>query len=93
MPERSDSRAWSRPKPVRFALPVRLQAEHGEQQGNAADQADTNEVYQAMLGGGLALAWTAVDAAKEPAFNTYLLESAASRKVAEGLSPSGQRSR
>ena len=44
-----------------------------------ADQADTDEAYRAMLDGGLALAWTAVDAAIEPTLNAYLLESAASR--------------
>jgi metal-dependent amidase/aminoacylase/carboxypeptidase family protein len=44
-----------------------------------ADQADTDEAYRAMLDGGLALAWTGVDAAIEPALNAYLLESAASR--------------
>lgn len=38
-----------------------------------AEQADTQEAYQAMVDGGMALAWTAVDAATEPTLRTYLL--------------------
>ncbi len=44
-----------------------------------AAQADTDEAYRAMLDGGIALAWTALDAATDPALRTYLLESASSR--------------
>jgi metal-dependent amidase/aminoacylase/carboxypeptidase family protein len=44
-----------------------------------AAQADTDEAYRAMLDGGVALAWTALDAATDPALNAYLLEAAASR--------------
>jgi amidohydrolase len=42
-------------------------------------QADTDEAYRAMLDGGVALAWTALDAATDPALKAYLLEAAASR--------------
>src|SRR6266566_3036433 len=44
-----------------------------------ADQADTDEAYRAMLDGGVALAWTALDAATDTTLKTYLLESASSR--------------
>ncbi len=44
-----------------------------------AAQADTDEAYQAMVDGGVALAWTALDAATDPALRAYLLEAAASR--------------
>lgn len=39
-------------------------------------QADTDEAYRAMLDGGVALAWTALDAATDPAVRSYLLERA-----------------
>jgi metal-dependent amidase/aminoacylase/carboxypeptidase family protein len=42
-------------------------------------QADTDEAYRAMLDGGVALAWTALDAATDPALRAYLLEAASSR--------------
>jgi metal-dependent amidase/aminoacylase/carboxypeptidase family protein len=38
-------------------------------------QADTDEAYRAMLDGGVALAWTALDAAIDPALRAHLLES------------------
>ncbi len=44
-----------------------------------AVQADTDEASRAMLDGGLALAWTALDAATDPALRAHLLESAAAR--------------
>jgi metal-dependent amidase/aminoacylase/carboxypeptidase family protein len=44
-------------------------------------QADTDEAYRAMLDGGVALAWTALDAVADPAVNAYLLESASTRQV------------
>jgi metal-dependent amidase/aminoacylase/carboxypeptidase family protein len=44
-----------------------------------AAQADTDEAYRAMLDGGVALAWTALDAATDTTLKTYLLESASSR--------------
>lgn len=44
-----------------------------------AAQADTEEAYRAMLDGGVALAWTALDAATDPALRAYLLESTSSR--------------
>jgi metal-dependent amidase/aminoacylase/carboxypeptidase family protein len=44
-----------------------------------AAQADTDEAYRAMLDGGVALAWTALDAATDPALKAYLLEAASSR--------------
>jgi len=44
-----------------------------------AAQADTDEAYRAMVDGGVALAWTALDAATDPALNAYLLEAASSR--------------
>src|SRR6266700_4300903 len=44
-----------------------------------ADQADTDEAYRAMLDGGVALAWTALDATTDTTLKTYLLESASSR--------------
>lgn len=40
---------------------------------NFASQADTEEAYRAMLDGGLALAWTAADAATDSSLKTYLL--------------------
>jgi metal-dependent amidase/aminoacylase/carboxypeptidase family protein len=40
----------------------------------AAD-ADTEEAYQAMLDGGIALAWTALDAATDPTLRAHLLSS------------------
>jgi metal-dependent amidase/aminoacylase/carboxypeptidase family protein len=39
-------------------------------------QADTDAAYRAMLDGGVALAWTALDAATDPAVRSYLLERA-----------------
>ncbi len=42
-------------------------------------QADTDEAYRAMLDGGVALAWTALDAATDPVLNAYLLEAASGR--------------
>jgi metal-dependent amidase/aminoacylase/carboxypeptidase family protein len=44
-----------------------------------APQADTDEAYRAMLDGGVALAWTALDAATDPALKASLLEAASSR--------------
>jgi metal-dependent amidase/aminoacylase/carboxypeptidase family protein len=44
----------------------------------AAD-VDTDEAYRAMLDGGIALAWTALDSATDPAIKTHLLESASAR--------------
>jgi metal-dependent amidase/aminoacylase/carboxypeptidase family protein len=44
-----------------------------------AAQADTDEAYRAMLDAGVALAWTALDAATDPALRAYLLEAASSR--------------
>jgi hypothetical protein len=44
-----------------------------------AAQADTDEAYQAMLDGGVALAWTALDATADPALKAYLLKAASSR--------------
>lgn len=38
-----------------------------------AVQADSNEAYKAMLDGGVALAWTALDAATDPTLKSYLL--------------------
>ncbi|MGE5072796.1 MAG: type II CAAX prenyl endopeptidase Rce1 family protein [Anaerolineae bacterium] len=38
-----------------------------------AAQTDSEEAYQAMIDGGIALAWTAVDAATDPAIRDYLL--------------------
>jgi metal-dependent amidase/aminoacylase/carboxypeptidase family protein len=42
-------------------------------------QADTDEAYRAMLDGGVALAWTALDAATDPEVRSYLLRSASAR--------------
>jgi hypothetical protein len=39
-----------------------------------AAQADTDEAYRAMMDGGVALAWTALDAATDPALKAYLLK-------------------
>ncbi len=36
-------------------------------------QADSQMAYQAMLDGGIALAWTAIDAATDPGLRAYLL--------------------
>jgi metal-dependent amidase/aminoacylase/carboxypeptidase family protein len=44
-----------------------------------AAQADSDEAYRAMLDGGVALAWTALDAATDPAVNAHLVESASTR--------------
>jgi metal-dependent amidase/aminoacylase/carboxypeptidase family protein len=44
-----------------------------------APQADTDEAYRAMLDGGVALAWTALDAATDPALRAYLLKAASAR--------------
>jgi hypothetical protein len=44
-----------------------------------AAQADTDEAYRAMLDGGVALAWTALDAATDPALRAYLLQAASAR--------------
>jgi metal-dependent amidase/aminoacylase/carboxypeptidase family protein len=43
-----------------------------------AAQADTDEAYRAMMDGGVALAWTALDAATDPALKAYLLKAASS---------------
>lgn len=46
-----------------------------------AVQADSEEAYRAMLDGAVALAWTALDAATDPALRAYLLQAASfSRK-------------
>jgi metal-dependent amidase/aminoacylase/carboxypeptidase family protein len=42
-------------------------------------QADTDEAYLAMLDAGVVLAWTALDAATDPALRAYLLEAASAR--------------
>jgi metal-dependent amidase/aminoacylase/carboxypeptidase family protein len=42
-------------------------------------QADTDEAYRAMMDGGVAIAWTALDAATDPALRAYLLKAASSR--------------
>jgi len=39
-----------------------------------ATQADTDEAYRAMLDGGVAPAWTALDAATDPTLRAYLLK-------------------
>jgi metal-dependent amidase/aminoacylase/carboxypeptidase family protein len=39
-------------------------------------QADSDEGYKAMLDGGVALAWTALDAATDPSIKSHLLEKA-----------------
>jgi metal-dependent amidase/aminoacylase/carboxypeptidase family protein/predicted amidohydrolase len=44
-----------------------------------AAQADTDEAARAMLDGGVALAWTALDAATDPALHSHLLDLAAAR--------------
>jgi metal-dependent amidase/aminoacylase/carboxypeptidase family protein len=44
-----------------------------------AAQADTDEAYRMMLDGGVALAWTALDAATDPSLRAYLLEAASAR--------------
>jgi hypothetical protein len=44
-----------------------------------AVQTDTDEAYRAMLDGGVALAWTALDAATDPALRAYLLGTASAR--------------
>jgi hypothetical protein len=44
-----------------------------------AAQADTDEAYRAIVDGGVALAWTALDAATDPALRAYLLEAASFR--------------
>ena len=44
-----------------------------------AVQADSNEAYKAMVDGGVALAWTALDAATDPALKAHLLDSASNR--------------
>jgi metal-dependent amidase/aminoacylase/carboxypeptidase family protein len=49
---------------------------------NFAAQADTEEAYQVMLDGGVALAWTALDAATDPSIKSHLLKSAMSRPAA-----------
>lgn len=41
--------------------------------------ADTDEAYRAMLDDGVALAWTALDAATDAAIKAYLLASACER--------------
>ena len=41
-----------------------------------AAQVDSDEGYKAMLDGGVALAWTALDAATDPTIKAHLLESA-----------------
>jgi metal-dependent amidase/aminoacylase/carboxypeptidase family protein len=41
-----------------------------------AAQADSNEAYKAMVDGAVALAWTALDAATNPALKAHLLDSA-----------------
>lgn len=43
-------------------------------------QADTDAAYRAMLDGGIALAWTALDAATDPAVNAHLIERARLRR-------------
>lgn len=51
----------------------------GAARNNTAEftrEADTDEAYRAMLDGGIALAWTALDAASDPAVNAHLLERA-----------------
>ena len=45
-----------------------------------ADQADSDEGYAAMLKGGVAMAWTALDAASDPDLKDYLLRMATARK-------------
>ncbi len=52
-----------------------------------AAQADTDEAYRAMLDGGVALAWTALDAATDTALKAYLLKSASSRFSFVSTSP------
>jgi hypothetical protein len=42
-------------------------------------QADTDQAYRAMLDGGVALAWTALDAATDSGVTAYLLKSASTR--------------
>ena len=49
-----------------------------------AAQADTDEAYRAMVDAGVALAWTALDAATDPALRAYLLKAASARA---GASP------
>jgi metal-dependent amidase/aminoacylase/carboxypeptidase family protein len=44
-----------------------------------ANQSDTKEAYHSMIDGGIALAWTALDAATDPILNAYLLQAAALR--------------
>jgi metal-dependent amidase/aminoacylase/carboxypeptidase family protein len=46
-----------------------------------ADDIETEEAFRAMLDGGVALAWTALDAAMNPTIKNYLIESAKTRKV------------
>jgi hypothetical protein len=44
-----------------------------------AQRADADEAYRAMLNGGIALAWTALDAATDPEVSAHLLERARHR--------------
>ena len=46
-----------------------------------ADDIETEEAFRAILDGGIALAWTALDAAMNPTIKNHLIESAKSRKV------------
>lgn len=46
-----------------------------------AAQADSNEAYKAMVDGAIALAWTALDAATNPALKSHLLERVESKKI------------
>ena len=48
---------------------------NGPHAAQFAADADTEEAYRAMLDGGIALAWTALDAVCDPAIKTHLLAS------------------
>jgi metal-dependent amidase/aminoacylase/carboxypeptidase family protein len=50
-------------------------------------QADTDEAYRAMLDGGTALAWTALDAATDPAISDHLFAAATTRGAPRSTSP------
>jgi metal-dependent amidase/aminoacylase/carboxypeptidase family protein len=52
----------------------------GPHMAEFAADVDTDEAYRAMLDGGVALAWTALDAATDPALKAQLLELAVARK-------------
>jgi hypothetical protein len=54
----------------------------GPHMAEFADDLETGEAYRAMLDGGVALAWTALDAATDPAIKSHLLDAASAHMSA-----------